>query len=133
MKLVIDTSIIIAVLSNEEHKTRIIKETKGYDLIAPYSIYWEIGNALSAMLKQKRITIGDAIRAMDQYKKIAIRFVDIDLKKALEIASELKIYAYDAYIIACSLKYNTQLISLDKNLLQSAKKVKAKTLDILEV
>ena len=57
MKLIIDTSVIIAVLANEPIKKKLIKLTKGVELLAPTSVHWEIGNAFSAMLKRKRIEI----------------------------------------------------------------------------
>ncbi len=88
MELVVDTSIIIAVLCNEEHKNKIIEKTKNFDLVAPHSMHWEIGNALSAMLKQNRITIAQVKMILDQYKKISIRFIDIELDKSLETANK---------------------------------------------
>ena len=53
MKLIIDTSVIIAVLANEPIKKKLIKLTKNVELLAPKSVHWEIGNAFSAMLKKK--------------------------------------------------------------------------------
>lgn len=55
MEIVVDTSVIIAVIVDEPEKARLIESTKGASLIAPGSLYWEIGNAFSAMLKRKRI------------------------------------------------------------------------------
>jgi len=57
MNLVVDTSVIIAVITNEEHKRQLINLSKGADLIAPPSLHWEIGNAFSAMFKRKRISL----------------------------------------------------------------------------
>ena len=54
MSLVVDTSVIISVLLNEKSKSKLIKITKGENLIAPSALYWEIGNAFSAMFKGKR-------------------------------------------------------------------------------
>jgi predicted nucleic acid-binding protein len=39
---------------------------------------------------------------------------------ALEIAARYAIYAYDAYLIRCGLKFNAPLLSLDSGLLQAA-------------
>ena len=50
-ELVADTSTIIAVIGNEPEKPLLIAKTQGYDLIAPQSLHWEIGNAFSAMIK----------------------------------------------------------------------------------
>ncbi len=130
MNLIVDTSIIIAVITNEKHKKQLIKATKGMDLIAPSSLHWEIGNAFSAMFERERITIKQAIAALEAYHQIPIRFSDIELGIALELAHNLGIYAYDAYVIGCALKHNTALLSLDKGLLKSAMKAGVKIKEV---
>lgn len=130
MKLVVDTSIIIAVLANEPMKKKLIKLTKGIELIAPMSVHWEIGNAFSAMLKRKRIDISKVIKAIQLYDTISITFIDIELEESLLIADKLNIYAYDAYLIACALKNHCQLITLDNGLISAAKNFGVKTLEI---
>ena len=122
MNLIVDTSVIIAVITNEKHKKKLIRLTKGVDLIAPASLHWEIGNAFSAMFKRKKISFEQAIEALMSYKQIPLRFSPIDLDTALELASELDIYAYDAYVLGCALKHKAPLLSLDEGLLSAGKK-----------
>ncbi len=64
MKIVVDTSVIVAVIANEPEKTALIEMTRGSELVAPHSVHWEIGNAFSAMLRRKRLTSGEATRAL---------------------------------------------------------------------
>ena len=97
-----------------------IRLTRGVDLIAPHSVDWEIGNAFSAMLKRGRIRLGQAVAAIEVYRQVPIRFVDVELDQTLEIADKLGIYAYDAYLIRCGLKYTAPLISLDQGLVEAA-------------
>lgn len=130
MKLIIDTSVIIAVLANEPIKKKLIKLTKGAELLAPKSVHWEIGNAFSAMLKRKRIEVSKVIKAIQLYDSIPIKFVDVELEESLLIADKLNIYAYDAYLIACSMKNHCPLISLDNGLIQAAKKFGVNTVEI---
>ena len=130
MDIVIDTSVIISVIANEPEKNTLINLTKGADLISPLSVHWEVGNVFSAMLKQQRITLDIALKAIDLYKKIPIRFVDVELENSLQIADQYTIYAYDAYLLRCALKYKSALISLDKNLLKKAKELHIKTLEV---
>lgn len=52
MNLVVDTSVIIAVIANEPEEATLVAQTQGADLFAPHSLYWEVGNAFSAMLKR---------------------------------------------------------------------------------
>jgi len=130
MEIVIDASAIIAVIANEPEKTALIDLTNGVDLIAPFSLPWEICNAFSAMLKQKRITIEQAVQAVAIYQSIPLRLVEIELDEALKLADQLKIYAYDAYLIRCAAKYNTPLLSLDQKLLNQAKRVGVAVLEV---
>jgi len=116
MDIVVDASVIIAVVANEPQKDKLIARTAGADLIAPSSVHWEIGNAFSAMLKQKRITLHQALQAIEVYHRIPIRFVEAELDESLKIAAELNIYAYEAYLIRCALRYNAPLFSLDLSL-----------------
>jgi len=52
MKIVADTNTFIAVALNEPEKDMIIRLTEGYDLVAPEVLPFEIGNALTAMMKR---------------------------------------------------------------------------------
>jgi len=130
MKYVVDASVIIAVIANESQKDRLIEITRGADLLAPASIHWEIGNAFSAMIKRKRITLQQAQKAIEIYSQIPIRYTDVELDETLEIVAEYGIYAYDAYLIRCAKKYQTALITLDRKLAQVAK---AMNVEVVEV
>lgn len=132
MDIVVDTSVIIAVIANEPEKEALVELTKGANLIAPHSVHWEIGNAFSAMLKRERIRVEQAIQAMRLYQQIPIRFVDVELEESLKIADTLGIYAYDAYLIRCALKYKSPLISLDRKLANAAKEMKARVIEVVK-
>ena len=103
---------------------------RSYPPYITHSIHWEIGNALSAMFKRQRITLEQAKAALQIYRKIPITFVDIQLESAVEIAKQLNIYAYDAYLITCALQHHAPLISLDKGLIKAAKLLKITVLEI---
>jgi predicted nucleic acid-binding protein len=121
MDLVVDTSTVIAVIANEPEKPLLITKTRGYDLLAPRSLYWEIGNAFSAMLKRGRITLEQAKAAIEIYEQIPINLVDVDLKQALEIVDQYKVYAYDAYMMACALNQGCPMLTLDGGLAYAAR------------
>ncbi len=131
MNIVVDTSVVIAVIANEPEKKVLIESTAGADLIAPSSLHWEIGNAFSAMLKRKRITIKEAWQAIEAYQKIPIRLVDVDLSTALELANRFDIYAYDAYLIACALSRKISLLTLDRGFSHTAKLAGVKVMEIV--
>ncbi len=121
MKVVIDTSVIIAVIANEPEKGILIKLTEGANLLAPSSVYWEVGNAFSAMFRKGRTDFKKVKQALKIFKQIPIRFVDVELEKSLKLAKETNCYCYDAYLLRCSQKYHAPLITLDRKLLNAAK------------
>ncbi len=120
MPVVVDTSALLAVLVGEAERDALIAATIGVELLAPSSVHWEVGNALSAMLKRTRLSLAQAQRALDAYAAIPIRFVDVDLALALEIAAEHKLYAYDAYLLTCALSQRAPLLTLDRGLQRAA-------------
>ena len=130
MDIVVDASVIIAVIANEPEKEQLIQITKGADLLAPASIHWEIGNTFSAMLKRGRITLEQALNALKIYQKIPIRYIEVELDQTLSIVAEHEIYAYDAYLIQCALKYNSLLITLDRKLAQVAQEMNVKIIEV---
>ena len=130
MKIVIDTSALIAVITNEPHKEKIIRATINSELLAPPSVHWEIANAFSAMFKQKRISLENSLKCIDEYKSIPLRYYDVSLENTLDISFKHNIYAYDAFLIACSLSNNAPLLTLDKNLIVKAKEAGIKPLEI---
>lgn len=130
LNLVIDTSAIIAVVLNEPVKSALIECTIGVTLIAPASVPWEIGNAFSAMLKRKRLTVDQAQKALSAYRKIPIRFVDVDLGQALIHSDKMGVYAYDAYLIETAKQQRSSLLTLDRGLIHAARQV---GVDVMEV
>ncbi len=90
----------------------------------------KLGNAFSAMLKRSRITLEQAIEAIEIYQEILLEIVEIDLKEAVRLAGNHKIYAYDAYILRCAIEHNLPLISLDQNMIEIAKQEGIQVLDV---
>ena len=123
MIIVTDTSALIAVAADEATKPRLIAATRGADLVAPESIPAEVGNALSSMLKRKRITRGDADRVLAAYHTIPVQLVPFNLGRALDIAHQSDIYAYDAYVLDCALAGNAPLLSLDRGQREAARQL----------
>jgi predicted nucleic acid-binding protein len=130
MDIVVDTSVIIAVITNEPEKGALVELTRGADLIAPLSVHWEVGNAFSAMLRRNRITLNVALEAVEAYQRIPIRLVDVELDESLRLTGGLSIYAYDAYLIRCAQRYRSPLLSLDSYLVESARRT---NIDVLEI
>ena len=116
MLIVIDTSVIIAVLTSEPERGRLIRVTEDADVVAPESVHWEVGNALSALLKRRLVTPDEIQQALKAYAQIPIRFLEVDLATSLEIAAKHRVHAYDAYMVTCSLAQRAPLLTLDHGL-----------------
>lgn len=130
MRITIDTSALIAVITNEASKQTIVQATQGALLVAPASVHWEIANAFSAMLKRERISLTLARQALLEYEKIPISFIDVNLSSSLVLSQQFNMYAYDAYLVQCAQQTSTPLLTLDKGLRRIAQLV---GLDVIEV
>ena len=123
MKVIADTNVFIAVALNEPEKARIVRLTKDHDLAAPDVLPFEIGNALSAMLKRRTLNFEEVMAAWDSVNDIPVELCTIDIRFALEVASQKKIYAYDAYFIVCAMQARVPLLTLDRGLEQVAREL----------
>lgn len=120
MNLVADTNIFLAIALDEPPKEHIVEVTSDAVLSAPEILPYEIGNALSAMIKRGRISKVEALAAEKAANLIPVRLVSIDIQKALEVAIEYNLYAYDAYFLLCAKSLVQSLMSLDKRMKQVA-------------
>ncbi len=82
------------------------------------------------MLKRSRINLEQAIEAIEVYQEISLEIVEIDLKESVRLAGKYNIYAYDAYILQCAIEHNLPLISLDKNLIDIAKREGIRVIEV---
>ena len=113
MGIIADTNTFLAVALDEPEKSEIIRLTMGHDLVAPKILPFEIGNALSAMLKKRSIDSVDVLTVWDAVQAIPVELTSIDIRKALEIATQFNIYAYDAYFLECTIALRIPLLTLD--------------------
>jgi predicted nucleic acid-binding protein len=116
MKIVADTNTFIAVALNEPEKNMIIRLTKGCDLVAPEVLPFEIGNALTAMMKRNILETSQVISAWEIVQHIPVELRGIDIKSALEMATQFKMYAYDAYFLECATRLRSPFLTLDRRL-----------------
>lgn len=129
MNLVSDTNIFLAVALNEPEKNSIIQLTSGYNAIAPEILPYEIGNALTGMLKRKQITQTEAISTLEVATQIPVRLIPVDISKALKLALKFNIYAYDAYFLQCAIALLCPLVTLDKRMKQVASELNIQVLE----
>jgi predicted nucleic acid-binding protein len=127
MNLAIDTSAILAVLLNEPSRPALVHATEGHALIGAPTLPWEVGNALVAGFRRKRLTSQVIQRAWASYQLVQIRLEEIDVSSALEIALDLGLYAYDAYVLQMARAARVPLITLDRGMALAAIRLGVKT------
>lgn len=123
MKVILDTSIVIALITSGKERKTIVDIIDGYDFLCSESIYPEIGNAVSAMFKRSRITLNQGIEIIEGFERIKIQTVSLNLNRAVEISHKFNIYAYDAYVVECSERLNSPLVTFDSRMKEVAKKL----------
>jgi predicted nucleic acid-binding protein len=100
MEIIIGTSALLAVVGEQPEKATLIRLTRGAALVAPASVHWEVGNALSAMFKRKAIGLDAALELLD------------------------------AYVIACALNQRAPILTLDRGLIERARDLKPDVLEV---
>ena len=120
--MVIDTSAVVAVLLEEPKRPALIRATTGVVLFAPGSLPWEVGNALVALTRRRRLTVTEAQQAWAAYEAVPLRLVDMDVERAIALAVEHGLYAYDGYMLLLARDRALPLLTLDGRLAMAARR-----------
>ena len=80
--------------------------------------------------QRKNLSIGTAKFALQAYREIPIKFIDVPLHQTLEISYTQNMYAYDAYLIQCAQITSTPLLTLDGGLKNSARELGVQLLEV---
>ncbi len=123
MKVIVDSSAVMAVALAEPERQGLIRVTRGTEACAPEILPYEIGNALSAMIKRDRLSLDQAIAAHEAFSRMTIRLLPSDIRSALKLSKKLGIYAYDAYFLVCAQRLDCPLITLDRRMRQVAREL----------
>lgn len=116
VQLVIDTSALMAVLLEEPERPALVAATRGAVLLAPASLPWEVGNALVATVRRRRLTRREAAAVWAAYEGVPLRLLDVNVREAVETAIELGLYAYDAYFLVLARSRQLPMLTLDQRL-----------------
>ena len=123
MKIIADTNTFIAVALNEPEKDFIIQLTEGCELVAPEVLPFEIGNALTVMMKKNVLQADEVASSWEIVQHIPVDLRHIDIKSALKIATKFNIYAYDAYFLECAGSLRSPLLTLDRGMKMIAREI----------
>lgn len=94
-KIVVDASVVMAVVLNAPEKAGIISATKSGILLSPGCLTWEVGNAFSAMLKRNRLTLEEVEAGLASFEVIPIEESGVDLKSAIRLCEKNSTSPFD--------------------------------------
>ena len=97
-----------------------VVETEGATLLAPGCLFWEIGNAFSAILKRERIDFESVSEGLAIFEMIPIQEMEVSLIDALALCNRHEIYAYDAYYLQLAKRSSLPLLTLDRRMIEVA-------------
>jgi predicted nucleic acid-binding protein len=123
MDIVADASAVLAVVLNEAARDSIIKRTADCRIVAPEVLPYEIGNALVVVRKKERLSDAQVLRAYDSAQRIAVTLLPVAVPRAIRLAMQFGIYAYDAYYLQCCIENRLPLLSLDGRMCEVAGKL----------
>lgn len=129
MVFLIDTSAVLAVALGEPEREWLIQATDAARLAAPTVLPYEIGNALSAMVKRGRLSVSQGSEAYRLARRIPVEMVEVNVERALRLAMEQEIYAYDAYFLYCAQSVGLPLLTLDRSMQRMAAELGIETLE----
>ncbi len=113
-ELVIDASCILEFLLNQTNKDSVVKTVGSARLVAPSCLPFEIGNAISKLIKRKLISIYDGVSVYHEFARIPMRMMEPDISNAIVIAGETESYAYDSYYISLAKQLSLPLYTMDE-------------------
>jgi len=123
MNIIVDTNILLAAVMDEPEKIQITQITQGMELIAPEVLPFEMGNAITSLLKKRIITPGEVLDVWEATRQIPVKLMPINIEMALKIAVQFGIYAYDAYFLQCAIEQGWPLLTLDRKMKAIASKL----------
>ncbi len=130
MPVIVDSSVVLAVVLAEPERHRIIDATRGLELCSPEILPYEVGNALSAMVRRQRLATTAALAAWRSFSMIPVRLLACDISAALQLAVARKIYAYDAYFLQTANKSGQTLFTLDRAMQRIAADLGIETIEV---
>ncbi|MBI5115353.1 type II toxin-antitoxin system VapC family toxin [Candidatus Poribacteria bacterium] len=129
--IVIDASVALKwYLSDEEHGAKALDileshVTERISLHAPALLEFEVANGLAIAKRRARVGDNDVLKAIEGFVALGIALHPLSplFQKVLDYTERLNISAYDAAYVALAEALQIQLVTADKRLFDSARKL----------
>jgi predicted nucleic acid-binding protein len=121
-EIVVDSSVVAALVTPEEHSDWASKRLLEYDDFHALDLnYYEVANAIKYK-QSDRFSAKDAVKAFTQAAEMmdlyAIHNFSEVINDAMVLAIELNITVYDAAFLSLAEKIDAQLLTLDQKLVK---------------
>lgn len=121
--IVVDCSLLAAILFNEPSQGKALELLSGRSLHAPNLIDHEI---ISVAVTKSQAKAGDVVRnGLDGFRKLRLARHSIDSQAQFELALSLDLSAYDAAYLQLAVTLNAPLATYDRVLASAASRVLA--------
>ena len=97
---------------------------------ATQTLHSEVGNALIAGFRRRRLTVEAVLRAWAGYQKVRVRLAEIDVRSALQIALESGLYGYDASVLETARAARLPVLTLDRGVARAARRLGLKLVEV---
>ena len=120
--IVIDSSCVLSFLLNQEGSKKVVSIVGENQLVAPSYLPFEIGNAISKLIKRKLISVYEGVSVFHEFARIPIRLIEPDIPNSIVIAGESESYAYDCYYLNIASQMVLPLFTYDDKMKETAEK-----------
>lgn len=120
--IVIDASCVLSFLLNQAGSERVVSTVGENQLIAPSCLPFEIGNAISKLVKRKLISVYEGVSVFHEFVRTPIRLIEPDIPNSIVIAGESDSYAYDCYYLNVASQMVLPLFTYDEKMKETAAK-----------
>lgn len=120
--IVIDASCVLSYLLNQGGSESVVSTIGENQLVAPSCLPYEIGNAVSKLIKRKLISIYEGVSVYHEFARIPIRLIEPDISNSIVIAGESDSYAYDCYYLNVASQMVLPLFTFDDKMKETAEK-----------
>ena len=117
-QMVIDASCILAFLLNQEGCNEVKEIVADSELVAPACLSFEIGNAISKLIKRNLLSIVDGVAVFHEFAKIPIRLIEPNIPSSIVLAGQSDSYSYDAFYINLATQFSLPLFTFDEKMRQ---------------
>ena len=120
--IVIDASCVLSFLLNQKESKNVVSIVGENQLVAPSCLPFEIGNAISKLIKRKLISVYEGVSVFHEFARIPIRLIEPDIPNSIVIAGESESYAYDCYYLNIASQMVLPLFTYDDKMKETAEK-----------